>query len=388
MKSRRAVSQWSKVLVSFFAFSVLALICPSRAQAGTPCCGIISINLTTGVVTAQVNVTGQQFEFKLSNPAQLKTLKVGQAVYANLTTGQVSLDGQHIVGKVISISSAPASKGVGTTPAQQGLGAATNPAAPCCGIIGIDNSSGVVTAKVNATGQQFQFKLSNPAQLGMLNVGQAIYANLAAKQVSLNGTAASGTILGISPMVTKVGGDSASSPSGSTGSSNSGNSGGSASGSGNTSSSPSPCSMPNTWPPNTADTYGKFAAAATVTCYDATCGATATISGNIFPAGSSDWLTFTVPASRANCANPVIQVSGPAGAGISFDMLGPNSFTTLVYDVIEGRPVSGVPVGLLGTVPSPPQAGTYYIRVYGSTIGGWTLTFHDCTGGICGGAGG
>jgi hypothetical protein len=67
-------------------------------------------------------------------------------------------------------------------------------AAPCCGITTIDPSTGIVTAKVNATGNTFQFKVTDPRTLASLKVGQGVYANFAGKQASLDGRSACCTI--------------------------------------------------------------------------------------------------------------------------------------------------------------------------------------------------
>src|SRR6266478_9060446 len=94
----------------FVVFAALilgaVLLIPARACALSPCCQITAINSTTGVVTAKVDATGQEFQFTLTDAALLRTLKVGQAVYANLTTKQVSLDGQHPVGQIVSVTPA------------------------------------------------------------------------------------------------------------------------------------------------------------------------------------------------------------------------------------------------------------------------------------------
>lgn len=60
-------------------------------------------------------------------------------------------------------------------------------ASPCCGIIAIDAATGLVTAKVTATGNTFQFKVTDARMLGSLRVGQGVYANFGARQVSLDG---------------------------------------------------------------------------------------------------------------------------------------------------------------------------------------------------------
>jgi N-acetylneuraminic acid mutarotase len=74
---------------------------------------------------------------------------------------------------------------------------AQTPSAPCCGIVAIDANTGIITAKVNATGNVFQFKpngyspidglRSNPGALASLKPGQVVYANFTNHQVSLDG---------------------------------------------------------------------------------------------------------------------------------------------------------------------------------------------------------
>lgn len=75
----------------------IILFAPDRVEAQKPiepCCGIVTVNVRTGVVRAKVIATGNVFEFKASNPATLATLKPGQPVFANFTNHQISLDGK------------------------------------------------------------------------------------------------------------------------------------------------------------------------------------------------------------------------------------------------------------------------------------------------------
>ncbi len=81
------------------AFSLTALIAlaGSRApaqQPATPCCGIVSIDAATGLITAKVTATGNTFQFKAPDPRTLASLRVGQGVFANFGGKQVSLDGR------------------------------------------------------------------------------------------------------------------------------------------------------------------------------------------------------------------------------------------------------------------------------------------------------
>jgi hypothetical protein len=70
----------------------------------------------------------------------------------------------------------------------------------CCQITSINTRTGIVTAKVNTTGQTLQFSLMNRAQLNQLQVGQALYANFKANQVSLDGKTPAGMILTAAPL--------------------------------------------------------------------------------------------------------------------------------------------------------------------------------------------
>jgi hypothetical protein len=45
--------------------------------------------------------------------------------------------------------------------------------APCCGIVKIDNATGIVTLRHNKTGKLETVTLKDPAQLAKLAVGQA-----------------------------------------------------------------------------------------------------------------------------------------------------------------------------------------------------------------------
>ena len=79
------------------AFSIVALAVAIAATAGaqaTPCCAIVSIDARTGLIAAKVNASGQTFQFKVGSPLMTRTLRVGQAIYANFSTNQVSLDGR------------------------------------------------------------------------------------------------------------------------------------------------------------------------------------------------------------------------------------------------------------------------------------------------------
>lgn len=70
----------------------------------------------------------------------------------------------------------------------------------CCAIVALNAATGVATAKVNATGNVFEFKAASGLRSGLglvtsVTVGQAVYANFANRQVSLDGRTVCCTIL-------------------------------------------------------------------------------------------------------------------------------------------------------------------------------------------------
>jgi hypothetical protein len=82
--------------------------------------------------------------------------------------------------------------GMGDTAAGQNLVNAANPGQPNCQITNIDAATGLARAKNLSTGQEFQFRVKDPAQLRSLNVGQSFFANLDSRQVSFDGKSFSG----------------------------------------------------------------------------------------------------------------------------------------------------------------------------------------------------
>jgi hypothetical protein len=95
-------------------------------------------------------------------------------------------------------SSAPPSAS-GTTTSASNAGTKSALPRPCCGITAVDPSNGVVTAKVMSTGDIFKFKVTDSATLRNLQLGQGVYANLAAKRASLNGMESCCDIVNVSP---------------------------------------------------------------------------------------------------------------------------------------------------------------------------------------------
>jgi len=60
------------------------------ANAATPC-GITAIDARTGVITARDTASQRTFQFKVTDPALLRSLKVGQTVFADFTARTVTL---------------------------------------------------------------------------------------------------------------------------------------------------------------------------------------------------------------------------------------------------------------------------------------------------------
>jgi hypothetical protein len=79
----------------FLSLAALLTIASGESAAQTPpCCTITAIEAGTGLVSAKVTANGNVFQFKVATPAALASLRVGQGVYANFTTRQVSLNGR------------------------------------------------------------------------------------------------------------------------------------------------------------------------------------------------------------------------------------------------------------------------------------------------------
>jgi Cu/Ag efflux protein CusF len=182
-------------------FLIVALIGFSQPlRASFPCCAVTAVDVRTGTVTAVETATGRTFEFHVTNTKLLATLHAGSPVYANFSAKQVSLDGKTQCCAITKITLAPALAGAGAVtpvapPASAAPRVAPAPGPPCCAITAIDSATGVVTAKENASGKLFQFKVADAALLKTLQAGQGIYANFGARKVSVDGSASCCTIV-------------------------------------------------------------------------------------------------------------------------------------------------------------------------------------------------
>ena len=85
------------------ALLAVILLGARSALAVAPCCSVTRIDPHTGEVSARVNASGVEFTFKAANAG---ALHVGQPIYANLTTKQVSLDGRRACCAITAIGMA------------------------------------------------------------------------------------------------------------------------------------------------------------------------------------------------------------------------------------------------------------------------------------------
>jgi hypothetical protein len=63
------------------------------ATSSEPCCSITAITLKTAVVTAREKSTGRVFRFDVKDADLLKSLRIGQAVFADFGTSKVRIHG-------------------------------------------------------------------------------------------------------------------------------------------------------------------------------------------------------------------------------------------------------------------------------------------------------
>ena len=181
--STTRISLLQRAVVLLFGMLGAAWTAPSlQAQGGSgdiePCCNITAIDRRTGMVTATEAASKRSFRFK-ATAAQLPRLVVGQKVWADFGTQKVSLDG---------VAPCCAMVGAAGTVADH-LKQEVTPVEPCCGITAIDARSGIVTARVRATGRVFRFTVTDPATLQSLRAGQGVWADFTTNRVRIYGAA-------------------------------------------------------------------------------------------------------------------------------------------------------------------------------------------------------
>jgi len=109
----RRVKQFGVVTPA--ALACLFALAPRAMAQGAPCCSITAIDSRAAIVTAKVNVSGQTFQFRANDPKLVSSMRVGQAVYANFKTKQVSLDSRQVCCTIVG---GPADSGQPTTTSQ------------------------------------------------------------------------------------------------------------------------------------------------------------------------------------------------------------------------------------------------------------------------------
>ena len=105
------------------AIFAATLMTVAPASAASPCCGVVSVDTRSGVVTAQDQATQRRFEFKVENAILLRRIQPGQAVSADMASGKVTIDG--IAGQYNIVAAA-----AGVAPAQPAPVAAAPSVAP------------------------------------------------------------------------------------------------------------------------------------------------------------------------------------------------------------------------------------------------------------------
>lgn len=132
----------------------------ARPASATPCCAITSIDRSTGVVTARETATGHAFRFTVKDRTLLAQLRTGQQVWADYASGRVSVEPAEPCCSIIPGAAA---------------GAQPDPAEPCCGVTAVDRATGVVTARVTASGRLFRFQVADAALLRSLTPGARVW---------------------------------------------------------------------------------------------------------------------------------------------------------------------------------------------------------------------
>ncbi len=71
---------------------IFAILATSESLAAEDCCVIIGIDRHRSVVTAQHQGSGQMFQFVVRDRLRLGTLEIGQAISANTTQREVTVE--------------------------------------------------------------------------------------------------------------------------------------------------------------------------------------------------------------------------------------------------------------------------------------------------------
>lgn len=88
--------------MAFGALFAGGLLIPRAVASAQACCSVTSIDQRSGVVSAKESATGRAFQFTFGAGKLVGSLRLGQPVYANFKTNQVSLDGKTVCCSVLS----------------------------------------------------------------------------------------------------------------------------------------------------------------------------------------------------------------------------------------------------------------------------------------------
>jgi Cu/Ag efflux protein CusF len=152
----------------------------TKSTDGEPCCSITAVDVAKGIATAR-DKTGKSFRFSVKDAALLKSLRAGQAVFADFKTGKVRVHGAE---PCCAIVTAPTGN------------PGVDPLEPCCGITAFDAATGIVTAKELATGRVFRFEVKDATLLRSLKVGQKVFADFGTSKVRVHGSEPCCNIIG------------------------------------------------------------------------------------------------------------------------------------------------------------------------------------------------
>ena len=180
MTTRSMLPLWALLLL--VPSAVFAQV-RTKSSDGEPCCNVTAINAATGLVTAQ-GAGIKSFQFRVRDAALLRTIKVGQSVYADFATGKVRLHGAEPCCSIVTPSAADAAR------------ASMDPGEPCCSITAVNNATAIVTAVDQASGRSFRFEVKDAALLRTLKVGQKVFADFGSSKVRIHGAEPCCAIIG------------------------------------------------------------------------------------------------------------------------------------------------------------------------------------------------
>jgi hypothetical protein len=174
---RHATLWGQRVLLAVAGLLAITLFLPlnanSQADPAAPCCGIAAIDARSGVVTGKVTATGRTFQFKVTDAKLLASLKVGQAVAADFTSGKVTVRpaGVDPINGVIIRPAEPV--GRAARPAEP-VGARIYGAEPVgARISGVDAANRTVTL-TTTRGQTVRLRLNSVTPINDFKPGQGV----------------------------------------------------------------------------------------------------------------------------------------------------------------------------------------------------------------------